>query len=118
MLSRLSFFALLLTTSALAADGNRLAYLDEPLNPYYPHRNFPKLITPQWVGEEGVDCVVTLAIDDMREPPKFEAFFRPIFGRLKKIGGRARINNIALQGKPDRPQFQAVVKEGVSIECH
>ena len=43
----------LLSTLSLAADGNRLAYLDEPLNPYYPHRNFPKLITPQWLGEEG-----------------------------------------------------------------
>ena len=51
----------------LPADGNRLAYLDGPLDPYYPHRDFPKLITPQWVGEEGVECVVTLAIDDMRE---------------------------------------------------
>ena len=47
---------LVIASSSLAADGNRLAYLDEPLNPYYPHRNFPKLITPQWVGEEGVEA--------------------------------------------------------------
>ena len=69
----------------LAADGNRLAYLDGPLDPYYPHRDFPKLITPQWVGEEGVECVVTLAIDDMRESAKYEAFLRPILDRLKKM---------------------------------
>ena len=42
-----------------AKDGNRLAYLDE-CNPWYPDKDFPKLITPQWVGEEGVDCVVVL----------------------------------------------------------
>src|SRR5579862_5849530 len=45
-------------------DGNRLTYLDEN-NPWYPHRSFPKLITPQWVGEEGVESVVILAIDDI-----------------------------------------------------
>ncbi len=56
-------------SSAIAADrvdGNRLTYLDEN-NPYYVHRDFPKLITPQWVGEEGVEAVVILSIDDMRE---------------------------------------------------
>src|SRR5262245_11994868 len=63
--------------SVAAADGNRLAYLDGPLDPYYPHRTFPKLITPQWVGEDGVECVVTLAIDDMRESDKYEKFLRP-----------------------------------------
>ncbi|MEO2182264.1 MAG: hypothetical protein ABGY43_08160, partial [bacterium] len=45
---------------------NRLVYLDDP-SPFYPHRDFPKLITPQWVGEKGVEAVVTLGIDDMRE---------------------------------------------------
>ncbi|HQZ65953.1 MAG TPA: hypothetical protein PLY87_12780, partial [Planctomycetaceae bacterium] len=50
-------------------DGNRLAYLDE-CNPWYPDKDFPKLITPQWVGEEGVECVVVLAIDDMRDTAK------------------------------------------------
>ena len=57
--------ALVLSGPALAADGNRLAHLDE-CDPYYPHRTFPKLVTPQWVGEPGVDAVVVLAIDDMR----------------------------------------------------
>ncbi|MGI8982306.1 MAG: polysaccharide deacetylase family protein [Pirellulaceae bacterium] len=114
----LSLLVLLVSSSALAADGNRLAYLDEPLNPYYPHRNFPKLITPQWVGEEGVDCVVTLAIDDMRDPAKYEAFLRPILDRLKKIDGRAPVSIMTCQVKPDDPQLQAWLKEGLSIECH
>ena len=30
-------------------NANRLTYLDEN-NPWYPHRGFPKLVTPQWVG--------------------------------------------------------------------
>src|SRR5687768_1228104 len=101
-----------------AQDGNRLAYLDGPLNPYYPHRNFPKLITPQWVGEEGVDCVVTLAIDDMRDTAKYEAFLRPILDRLKKIDGRAPVSIMTCQVKPDDPQLQTWLKEGLSIECH
>src|SRR5262245_41625755 len=49
--------------AAKKSDGNRLAYLDE-LDPYYPHAKFPKLTTPQWVGEKDVEAVVVLAIDD------------------------------------------------------
>jgi len=101
-----------------AQDGNRLAYLDGPLDPYYPHRDFPKLITPQWVGEEGVDAVVTLAIDDMRDSAKYEAYLRPILDRLKEIDGRAPVSIMACQVQPNDPQLQAWLKEGLSIECH
>src|SRR5512139_3311454 len=96
----------------LAADGNRLAYLDGPLDPYYPHRDFPKLITPQWVGEEGVECVVTLAIDDMRDTAKYEAFLRPILDRLKKVDGRAPVSIMSCRVDPQDPQLQAWLKEG------
>ena len=109
---------LTISTGVLAQDGNRLAYLDGPLDPYYPHRDFPKLITPQWVGEEGVDAVVTLAIDDMRDSAKYEAYLRPILDRLKKIDGRAPVSIMACQVQPDDPQLQAWLKEGLSIECH
>src|SRR5438270_2921515 len=57
--------------AAAPPDGNRLADLDE-VNPYYPHRNSPRLTTPQWVGEPGVEAVVVLAIDDMRDPAVYE----------------------------------------------
>src|SRR6516162_5140212 len=57
---------------ARAADANRLTYLDES-DPYYVSRTFPKLITPQWVGEEGVEAVVILAIDDMRGHERWES---------------------------------------------
>jgi hypothetical protein len=103
---------------APAADGNRLAYLDGPFDPYYPHRDFPKLITPQWVGEEGVECVVTLAIDDMRESAKYEAFLRPILDRLKQIDGRAPVSIMTNTVEPGDPHLQKWLKEGLSIEAH
>jgi len=40
--------------AVLAQDGNRLTYLEES-DPYYVNVKFPKLITPQWIGEEGVE---------------------------------------------------------------
>jgi len=100
-----------------AADGNRLTYLDE-CNPYYVGRGFPKLITPQWVGEEGVDCVVILSIDDMREPKKYEDVLGPILNRLKKIDGRAPVSIMTCTVDPQHPQLQAWLKEGLSLETH
>jgi len=104
-------------TNSLAADGNRLAYLDEN-NPWYPHTDFPKLTTPQWVGEEGVEAVVVLAIDDMRDTAKYEAYLRPILQRLKQIDGRAPVSIMTCNVKPDDPQLQSWLAEGLSIEVH
>jgi putative membrane-bound dehydrogenase-like protein len=113
-----SLLSLLLPAAALAqSPGNRLAYLDE-CNPYYPSRTFPKLITPQWVGEEGVEAVVILAIDDMRDPKRYEAFLRPILRRLKQIDGRAPVSIMTNSVKPDDPQLQTWLKEGLSLETH
>ncbi|HEV3167222.1 MAG TPA: PVC-type heme-binding CxxCH protein [Isosphaeraceae bacterium] len=109
---------LLCPALSLAGDGNRLTYLDES-DPYYVHRDFPKLITPQWVGEEGVEVVVVLAIDDMRDNiPKYEAFLRPILDRLKRVDGRAALSIMTIHVDPADPQLQAWIKEGVSIEVH
>jgi hypothetical protein len=102
---------------AKKSDANRLAYLDE-LDPYYPHRNFAKLITPQWVGDKDVDCVVVLAIDDMRDPKQYEAFLRPILNRLKEIDGRAALSIMTCNVNPQDPQLQTWLKEGLSLECH
>src|SRR5215510_16613046 len=100
-----------------ASPGNRLAYLDE-LDPYYPHAKFPKLITPQWVGEPGVEAVVILAIDDMREPQKYETFLRPLLDRLKQIDGRAPVSIFCNQLDPQNPQLGTWLKEGLSLEVH
>src|SRR5438045_3395727 len=111
-----SLVLVMVANACLAADGNRLAYLDGPLDPYYPHRDFPKLITPQWVGEEEVECIVTLAIDDMRESAKYEKFLRPILDRLKRIDGRAAVSIMSCRADPADPQLQAWLSEGLSIE--
>lgn len=106
--------------AALAAnpvDGNRLAYLDGH-DIYYPHTKFPKLITPQWVGEDGVDAVVILAIDDMRDTAKYESYLRPILQRLKQIDGRAPVSIMTCNVKPDDPQLQTWLQEGLSLEVH
>src|ERR1700730_15261465 len=113
-----SFLLLLINVATVSAgDANRLTYLDE-LDPYYPHKNFPKLITPQWVGEEGVEAVVILAIDDMKQTKPYEALLRPILRRLQKIDGRAPVSIMSCVVDPKEEQLQTWLKEGLSIECH
>ncbi|TXT51231.1 MAG: Membrane-bound dehydrogenase domain protein, partial [Limisphaerales bacterium] len=120
-LKLLAALSLAAAPCALAApfstNANRLAYLDED-NPFYPHRDFPKLITPQWVGEPGVEAVVILAIDDMRDSKKYEAFLRPILDRLKRMDGRAPVSIFANVVEPSDPQLQTWLKEGLSLEVH
>ena len=112
------FFLIVLGSSyVLAAEGNRLTYLDVR-DPYYVSRTFPKLTTPQWVGEEGVEAVVVLGIDDMRGHEKWEAYLRPILERLKQIDGRAPVSIMTCTVEPDEPHLQKWLAEGVSIETH
>jgi putative membrane-bound dehydrogenase-like protein len=99
------------------ADANRLTYLDAD-DPYYVSRAFPRLVTPQWVGEEGVEAVVILAIDDMKETEKYEKFLRPILQRLKQIDERAPVSIMTCKIDPEDKQLQAWLKEGLSLECH
>lgn len=104
-------------SSTHAGDGNRLTYLDEN-NPWYPHAKFPKLTTPQWVGDKEVEAVVILAIDDMRDTAKYEAYLRPILIRLKQIDGRAPVSIMACNVNPKDEQLQQWLAEGLSIEVH
>src|SRR5262245_43479639 len=104
-------------TGLAESTANRLTCLDEN-DPFYVGLNFPKLITPQWAGEPGVEAVVILAIDDMREPAKYETFLRPILNRLKQIDGRAPVSIFCNQLDPQNPQLQAWLKERVSLEIH
>lgn len=115
----LAWLALLLFDhSASAQDGNRLTYLDEFCDPYYVDQEFPKLITPQWVGEEGIDAVVILSIDDMRDPAKYEAFLRPIFERVKEIHGSAGVSIMTNWVDPEDPLLEQWLTEGVAIDAH
>ncbi|MEZ5325591.1 MAG: FG-GAP-like repeat-containing protein [Verrucomicrobiales bacterium] len=90
----------------------------EGVNPYWPGLDSPKLITPQWIGEEGVEAAILLSIDDMRDPAKYEAFCRPILNRLKEIDGRAPFTIFTNVVDPMEPQLQSWLKEGLSIEVH
>src|SRR6267378_5150255 len=73
-------FLCLFSTTAFAADANRLTYLDDT-DPFYVQLQFPRLATPQWVGESGIETVVVLGVDDMRTPAPYETFLRPILER-------------------------------------
>lgn len=98
--------------------GNRLTYLDKFCDPYYAGPNFPKLTTPQWVGDPEVEAVVTLGIDDMRDPAKYEQYLRPLLERLKAIDGRAPVSIMTCNVDPQDPQLQAWLQEGLSLETH
>ena len=106
------------STTGIGGDGNRLVYLDDPSNPYYVHQSFPRLVTPQWVGEQGVKAVITLGIDDMRDPAAYERYLRPILNRLIEIDGRAPVSIMTNSVNPQDPQLASWIKEGLSIECH
>src|ERR1043166_2400993 len=76
---------------AANTNANFLAYFDNN-DPFYVGVDFPKLTTPQWIGEPGIDAVVILAVDDMTETGRYEAFLRPILQRLKQIDGHAPVS--------------------------
>ena len=116
--------ALLFSTVGLVAQdaaapspGNRLAHLDGN-DLFYPHGDFERLTTPQWIGEPDVEAVVILAIDDLRETGKYETFLRPILERLKRIDGRAPVSIMVNAQSPTNAQFQSWLAEGLSLEVH
>lgn len=100
-----------------AVDANRLTYLDTS-EPFGVGVHFPKLTTPQWVGEPGVEAVVTLGIDDMSQTAKYEAFLRPILNRLQQIDGRSSLSIFCNAVTPEDPQLPRWLQEGVSLEVH
>lgn len=112
-----ALFAVFFPAIAFASDANRLTYLDH-LDPYYVSRDFPKLTTPQWVGEDGVDAVVILAIDDMRDVIRYETFLRPILSRMEQIDGKAHLSIMTCSVPPDEAKLQDFLKEGISLETH
>jgi len=109
--------ALLAVFAAGLAWGNAHAYL-YGLDPYYPDSDSPKLTTPQWVGEPGVDAVVVLSIDDMRDVQKYEDYLRPILERLKQIDGRAPVSIMTNVIDVDELQLQTWLDEGLSLDTH
>lgn len=124
MLAELSF---------AAGSGSRFAYLDEE-DPYYVAGDFPKLTTPMWIGEEGVDAAILLSIDDMcrpfpkgrpkglpvyaRRPRVYFDFLKPAIDRLREIDGRAPISVFCLQLARDDAIVREMLRLGLSMECH
>jgi hypothetical protein len=110
---------ILLAMPASAADvGNRLTYLDEFCDPYYAGLDCAKFVTPQWVGDDGVELVVVLAIDDLRDPDVYEKSLRPVFERLKQVDGRAPVSMMTNRADPADARLQGWLKEGVNLEAH
>ena len=110
-------FLLTLLPAFAASPANRLTYLAED-NPFYVNGNFPKLVTPQWVGDPNVEAVVTLGVDDMRASDPYEKFLRPLLERLKKIDGRAPVSIFSVAPTPSDPRLTNWLAEGLSLEVH
>lgn len=120
-LSWLGYWSVLVSSVASlawAGNGNRLAYLDEFSEPYYAGLDTAKLVTPQWIGDEGVEIALVLAIDDLRDTARYEKFLRPIIERLKKIDGRGPVSIMTNYVNPNDPQLEVWYKEGVNLETH
>ena len=71
-------------TLGLAGADQRLNYLDEN-NPYYPGLKFPKLITPQWAGEEGVDAEDDDGVDAFLTDPLRRDELRKLESRIIRV---------------------------------
>lgn len=111
--------AVVAAAPVLGADsGNRLAYVDAFCDPYYVGLDAPKLVTPQWIGEEGVELAIVLSVDDLGDPAVYEKSLRPILQRLKQIDGRAPLSVMTGRVDPNHAQLQVWLKEGLSLEAH
>ncbi len=99
-------------------DGNQLIYLETPLV-YYPHSRFPKLTTPMWIGEPGVETAIILSFDDMRHVKPYDQFLRPVLIRLNEIeGGRSPLSIMANWTRPKQPILRRWINDGITIEVH
>ena len=102
-----------------ATSGNRLTHLDEPNNPWQFDLGSPRLTTPQWIGEKGVEAVIVLAIDDMSgDGQHFRDYLTPIIERLKVIDGRGPVSITCNRPNPEHPNMQWLLNQGVSLETH
>ena len=113
-----SFLVLSLVMAGDADVGNRLTYLDEFCDPYCVGLDSAKLTTPQWVGDAGVEAVVVLANDDLKDVAHHAKYFVPIMQRLKKFDADSGVSLMATQIPPDDPQVQAWLKQDVNVEAH
>jgi len=103
---------------AAPSPGDRFAYLDDR-SPFYVSASFPKLTTPMWFGEDGVDAAIILSIDDMRNPEKYRAYLEPILRRLQEVErGRSPLSIFTNTVDPAHPQLQRFLEMGVRFDVH
>jgi len=88
------------------------------VDPYFPGLSTARLVTPQWVGEDGVEAVVVLSIDDMRDIGRYETWLRPVLECLKETDGRAPVSILTNQVAPDHPHLQRWIDEGLTMDVH
>ncbi len=105
----------LLLFAEVVADS--ISALDEN-DPFFVDHRFPKLTTPQWIGDAATEAVVVLAIDDMREPKAYETYLRPILARLKARDGKGHVSIMSNAIDPSLARYQSWLEEGVSLEVH
>ena len=106
--------ALQVTLSLRDANAYGMGFTD----PYWPTMESPKLVTPQWIGEEGVEAAAVLSIDDMRSIEPYRRFLQPILERLEQIDGRAPVSIFTNEIDPGEPQLQDWLERGLSLEVH
>ena len=125
-----ALLSLLLLPGPLSADsagGSRFDYLEES-GPFYPNGDFPRLITPQWIGEPGVDAVIHLTVDGISQvkslpdhaltPAACLDFLEPAIRYLTAIDGRAPITLYALRVHPRDPTLKRLADAGIATESH
>lgn len=88
------------------------AYRNHCTNPYWPSSASPKLTTPQWVGEDGVEAAAVLSIDDMHSIQPYRSFLEPILQHLEAIDGRVPLSIFTNQIDPEEPQLQRWLERG------
>ena len=87
-------------------------------DPYHPRPDGPRLTTPQWIGEQGVEAVVVLSIDDMRAPEPYDRYMHLILERLEAIDGRAPVSVFVNDLDPGHPTLATWLERGLSLEVH
>lgn len=108
---------LLLSAGAPADRGNRLVHLDER-SPFWVGPSSPRLTTPMWFGEDGVDAAVILSIDDMRDPEKYRVFLEPVLAKLAEVEGRSPLSIFSNTIDPAHPQLARWLASGVRLDVH
>src|SRR5262245_22392105 len=111
------FLLLAALPAAAAPAAGDFSHLDER-SPFYAKSGFPRLTTPMWFGEEGVEAAVILAIDDMRDPEKYRVYLAPILKRLREIEGRSPLSIFTNTADPADPRLQDWLREGVRFDVH